>query len=81
MNEKNEHKFDRIVVLENAIEAQLVGSILDEQNIPYRMQSYHDTAFNGLFQAQKGWGVIFAPLSFKKEILDIIDSIRSENEQ
>ncbi len=80
MNEQNEHKFIRIATLENTIEAQLLGSILDEQNIPHHVRSYHDTAFDGLFQAQKGWGVISAPPSFKEDILGIILNIRSEGE-
>ncbi len=78
MNEQNEHKFIRVATLENTIEAQLLCSILDEQNIPHQVRSYHDTAFDGLFQAQKGWGVISAPPSFKEDVLDILHSIRSE---
>ena len=48
--------YAKVDILENEIEAQLLDSILNERNIPHHIQSYHDTAYNGLFQTQKGWG-------------------------
>ena len=68
----------KIAALENTIEAQLIGSILSEKNIPHRIRSFHDTAYDGLFQFQKGWGELYAPLKFKGEILEIIEIVRSE---
>ena len=67
----------KITVLENLIEAQLIDSILNEKNMLHRIRSFHDTAYDGLFQMQRGWGELFAPLSLKKEILEIIDIVRS----
>jgi hypothetical protein len=40
----------KVDILENEIEAQLLDSILNERNIPHHIQSYYDTAFDGLFQ-------------------------------
>ena len=68
----------KIAALENTIEAQLIGSILSEKNMPHRIRSFHDTAYDGLFQFQKGWGELYAPLKFKGEILEIIEIVRSE---
>lgn len=79
MNEIHGQEFIKIVVLENTIEAQLIDSILNEQNIPHRIRSFYDTAYDGLFQFQKGWGEVFAPLALKEEILDIIEIVRSKN--
>ena len=78
MSQFNNQEFIRIVILENAIEAQLVRSILDQHQIPHRIRSFYDTAYNGLFQMQKGWGELSAPPSYKQEILDIVEDIRSE---
>jgi hypothetical protein len=64
-------QFKKIIVLDNEIEAQLLDSILTERNIPHRMKSYHDSAYDGIFQAHKGWGHIEAPLSYKEEIIAI----------
>ncbi len=63
--------FQKILVIDNAIEAQLMDSVLRERNIPHRMKSYHDTAYDGIFQVQKGWGHVEAPPEFKEEILAI----------
>jgi hypothetical protein len=70
--------FVRVSVLENEIEAQLLDSILAEREIPHLMVSYHDTAYDGLFQTQKGWGHVSSPSAFKQEILEILDEVRNE---
>jgi hypothetical protein len=64
-------EFKKIIVLDNEIEAQIMDSILSERNIPHRLKSYHDSAYDGIFQAHKGWGHIEAPLSYKEEIIAI----------
>ncbi|MBN2162069.1 MAG: hypothetical protein JXR25_11375 [Pontiellaceae bacterium] len=43
---------------ENDAEALAVMALLDSEEIPYAAESYHDTAYDGLFQTQFGWGVI-----------------------
>jgi hypothetical protein len=79
MNEIHEKKFIDIAVLDNIIEAQLIESILSEQKIPHLIHSFHDTAYDGLFQVQMGWGKLRAPLSNKEEILEILNDLRSKN--
>jgi len=71
--------FVKIALLDNAIEAQLVDSVLKDQDIPHMLRSYYDTAYDGLFQVQKGWGEVQAPAAFKETILEILESIRSED--
>ena len=66
--------------LENEIEAQLLESALKEHNIPHIMRSYYDTAFDGLYQTQKGWGFVSAPESFKHEIKEIYSDLRKDND-
>ena len=68
--------FIKIATLENEIEALLLDSILSERDIPHLMHSYHDTAYDGLFQTQKGWGVVRAPASYEEAVLDILTDIR-----
>ena len=77
MNEQINQSFVKISILENTIEAQIIESVLNEQNIPHRIQSFYDTAYDGLFQFQKGWGAIWAPQVHKKTIREILDSLRS----
>lgn len=73
-------EYKRVTLLDNQFEAQLLGSVLNERGVPHLIRSYHDTAFDGLFQAQKGWGYISAPPERHEEILEIIEDIRSEGE-
>ena len=68
----------KVSVLDNQIEAQLLDSILVQRDIPHLMISYHDTAYDGLYQTQKGWGHVSSPSSFKDEILEILGDIRKE---
>ncbi len=43
---------------ENEAEANVIKMILEEEGICSEIKSFHDTAYDGLFQAQYGWGVI-----------------------
>ena len=68
----------KIAVLENAIEAQLLSSVLTQYEVPHRLRSYHDTAYDGLFQLQKGWGEIYGPNDVKQQVLDALAELRSQ---
>ncbi len=66
----------KVAVLDNDFEAQVLTSVLKERSIPHRLTSYHDSAFDGLFQTQKGWGHISSPDDFSDEILEILSDLR-----
>lgn len=68
--------FIKIAVVENAIEAQLLTSLLHQYGIPHHLRSYHDTAYDGIFQLQKGWGEIRGPAERQAQILEILADIR-----
>jgi hypothetical protein len=72
-------KYEKIVVLENDIQAQLIADVLRKRNIPHLLRSYHDAAYDGLFQTLKGWGHIEAPAEYGSEILDIYNELAEEN--
>ena len=78
MPPEQESAFIKIAVLENAIEAQLLSSVLTQYEIPHRLRSYHDTAYDGLFQLQKGWGEIYGPNSVRQQVLDALLELRSQ---
>ena len=69
-------KVERIAVLRNEVEAQLLAGELAELDIPHLMKSYYDGAFDGVYQFSKGWGHIEAPSKFKEKILKILTGIR-----
>lgn len=71
------NEFRKIAVLDNLVEAQILDSMLNEQEIPHMMKTYHDSAYDGLFQASKGWGHVEAPEKHWPEILAILEDLRS----
>ena len=71
-------KLEKIVVLDNEVQAELVDSVLSERDIPHIMRSYHDSALDGLYQARGGWGHIEAQESSREEILAVVEEIRRQ---
>ena len=69
-------KFTKILVLDDEIDANLMKTELEKRNIPHIIRSYHDSAYDGLFQMQKGWGIIKAPPEFENETLQIHEDIK-----
>ena len=61
----------KILVFNNEFEANLLSGILTEKGIPHMIRSYHDSAYDGLWQNQSGWGHIEAPEEYEKEILHV----------
>ena len=68
-------KITKILVLGNAFEAKLLAEILTEKGIPHLIRTYHDSAYDGLWQNQSGWGHVEAPEEFKEEILQIYNEM------
>ena len=68
-------RFEKIVALENEVQAEVVDGILTGQGIPHRVRSYHDSALDGILQGTYGWGHIEAPVEFKERILEIVRTI------
>jgi hypothetical protein len=74
-------KFEKILVLNNEVEARLLDALLDEREIPHLMRSYHDRAYDGLWQQQQGWGHVEGPEEYKAQILSIYEDMRGEGEE
>lgn len=70
-------KIIRIVDLRNQSEADLLDKILWGKNIPHNVVSHHDTAYNGIYALQKGWGFLEAPEQHSEEILSIYDDLQN----
>jgi len=65
-------------VLNNEIEARLLSSLLDEEGIPHFLRSYHDSAYDGIFQAQLGWGHVEADPRHHDRIVELLDDMREQ---
>lgn len=66
----------KICSLENENEANLMAKYLNEEGIPHSIKSNIDSAYNGLWKTQFGWGYIEAPEKFKNSILEIYNDLK-----
>ena len=65
------------IPLQNEAEAQLVASLLEEDGIPHFVRSYHDSAYDGLYQSQMGWGHVEVTPDREEAVTRIVEGIRS----
>ena len=66
-------KTARILTLSDEAEASFMDALLESEGIPHMMRSFHDSAYDGMYQAQWGWGQIEAPEQYKERILDLYE--------
>lgn len=48
----------KLITLDNRFQADLLTDALGKAEIPFLVKEYKDTAYNGLFVHQKGWGTV-----------------------
>jgi len=69
-------RYVKAATLENQIESQVVSGLLAERGIAHRIQSFQDTAYDGLFQLQKGWGALYVSETDIAEVQELLAQIR-----
>jgi len=67
---------EKIAVLNDDIEAQRLEKELKARDIRHIIVSYHDSAYDGLFQFSLGWGHVAAESTDKDVILEILAGLR-----
>ncbi len=65
-----------VTLLENELEAGLVEATLVELGLPFRLRSYHDSAYDGVYQTQRGWGQLLAPESECERVRQVVEDLR-----
>jgi hypothetical protein len=70
-------RITRIVVLHDEVEAMHMAAELERRGIPHVIRSFHDSAYDGLFQMQIGWGALEADEKHREEIEEIYADLRS----
>ena len=58
----------KILEFDNQFEAIRLSEILTEKNIPHLLRTYHDAAYDGLWQSTSNWGHLEAPEEYRDEI-------------
>jgi len=67
--------------VENRFEGDRVSQALEEAGIPFLIKSFHDTAYDGLYILQKGWGVILVPEIFCETVEKMMAELKAEFEK
>jgi len=62
----------KILSISSEIEAVRIKEILDSYEITHLLRSFHDSAYDGIFQNQYGWGVLEANESDEERILELV---------
>jgi hypothetical protein len=70
----------KVGTVENRFEGDRISHALNEAEIPYLVKSFLDTAYNGLYIPQKGWGVIRVPEEFREEAERLIAEVKKSFE-
>ncbi len=58
------------------LEAMQYVTILEQENIPVFVRTWEETAYDGLFVTQKGWGEIWVADNRYDEALKLVEEIR-----
>lgn len=70
-----------LYTLANRFEADVLSDVLEKNGVPYLVRSFVETAYDGLFVPQRGWGQILVPAEFlstaRKLVVSVLESLTS----
>ena len=62
--------------VENRFEGDRISQALQEAGIPFLIKSFLDTAYDGLYLLQKGWGIVMVPEKNQEEAEKLMIEIK-----
>jgi hypothetical protein len=71
----------KILTLRTEAEAILLSGLLDQANIQHMLKSFHDSAYDGMWQTQTSWGTLYAYEEDRQPILDIYNNMSTPETQ
>ncbi len=63
-------------MIENRFEGERIAQVLEDAGIPYMITSFLDTAYNGLYIPQKGWGRVMVPEAFLDQAGQMVAEVK-----
>lgn len=70
-----------LYTLANRFEADVLSNVLEKEGVPFLVRSFVETAYDGLFVPQRGWGQILVPARYvpaaRKLIASVLDSLET----
>ena len=68
-------KWKKLITLDNRFQADLLTDALGKAEIPFLVREYRDTAYDGLFVTQRGWGAVMVEESQWEEAKVILEEL------
>lgn len=65
----------KVFTLKDRFEADLIKSELEREGIPVLIRDFRDTAYDGIYIPQKGWGEVRVPEKDEERATEIITSL------
>ena len=65
----------RVHTVENRFEADLLVQALRQENIPVLIRRFEETAYDGLFVTQMGWGALLVPGDYEEEAARVVNRV------
>lgn len=72
-------EFEKILVLNNKFEAELMEEVLMDKKIPYGIIIREDSALGGIIDLEEGWGYLEGPARYREEIMKIYNEIQESS--
>jgi len=64
------------LALQNQVEASLLDALLQQDGVPHFVHSFHDRAYDTLWQFQFGWGYVETPARYAGGVEALLELIR-----
>lgn len=65
----------RIHTVENRFEADLLVQALRQDSIPVLLRRFEETAYDGLFVTQMGWGALMVPGDYEEKAARVVSRV------
>jgi hypothetical protein len=65
-----------IILVQDETEANLLETILKEEDIPFFLKEYKDPPFQGIHTYMDSWGHVDAPKEYRQRIKSILEGMR-----
>ena len=66
----------KVGTVDNRFEGDRISQVLQEIGIPFLIKSFLDTAYDGLYIPQKGWGIVMVSKKDKEEAEKLICEVK-----
>ena len=66
----------RLTTLENRFETDLITNALDQEGIEHVVKPFQDSAYDGLFVTQKGYGLLLVEETQEDRAREIVAAVR-----